>query len=170
MYLLRGFPGNSVVKNPPEIWETQETCAQSLDLEDTLEEGVATHSSILAKKSPWTEEPGWLQYIGSHAFLPPLLAGDVPFLSPLLVDSVLCRSPGSVHGVYFTLQKVRAVSCISNLVVAQAGKAEIPIMCLSPSSSYFCYHLHCFNQILGYKMSHGNLLSLPPNFQILMSQ
>ena len=66
MYLLRGFPGNSVVKNPPEIWETQETWVQSLDLEDTLEEGVATHSSVLAKKSPWTEEPGWLQYIGSQ--------------------------------------------------------------------------------------------------------
>ena len=39
---------------------------QFLDQEDPLEEGIATHSSILAWRIPWTEEPGWLQYIGLH--------------------------------------------------------------------------------------------------------
>ena len=39
---------------------------QSLDWEDPLEEGMATHSSILAWRSPWAEEPGRLQSIGSH--------------------------------------------------------------------------------------------------------
>ena len=39
---------------------------QSLGQEDSLEEGVATHSSILAWRIPWTEEPGKLQSIGSH--------------------------------------------------------------------------------------------------------
>ena len=39
---------------------------QSLDQEDTLEEEVVTHSSILAWKIPWTEEPDRLQSIGSH--------------------------------------------------------------------------------------------------------
>jgi len=34
--------------------------------EDSLEEGMATHSSVLAWKIPWTEEPGRLQSIGSH--------------------------------------------------------------------------------------------------------
>ena len=39
---------------------------QSLGYEDPLEEGMATDSSILAWKIPWTEEPGGLQSIGSH--------------------------------------------------------------------------------------------------------
>ena len=45
---------------------TQETKFQSLGLEDPLEEEMATHSSILAWKVPWTEESGWLQYMGSQ--------------------------------------------------------------------------------------------------------
>ena len=44
----------------------QETQVQSLDLEDPLEEEMATHSSILAWKIPWTEEPGGLQSMGSQ--------------------------------------------------------------------------------------------------------
>ena len=39
---------------------------QSLGQEDLLEEGMATHSSILACRIPWTEEPGGLQFIGSQ--------------------------------------------------------------------------------------------------------
>ena len=39
---------------------------QSLGWEDALEEGIATHSSLLAQRIPWTEEPGRLQSIGSH--------------------------------------------------------------------------------------------------------
>ena len=49
------------VKNPPAM---QETWVQSLGWEDPLEEAKATHSSILAWRIPWTEEPGRLQYIG----------------------------------------------------------------------------------------------------------
>ena len=39
---------------------------QSLGQEDLLEEGMATHSSILAWRIPWTKEPGGLQFIGSQ--------------------------------------------------------------------------------------------------------
>ena len=46
-----------MVKNPPAVQETQ---VQSLDQEDPLKEGMATHSSILAWKIPWTEKPDWL--------------------------------------------------------------------------------------------------------------
>ena len=53
--LLRGFPGGSAVKNPPAM---QEMRVRSLDQEDALEKEMATHSSILAWKSPWTEKPG----------------------------------------------------------------------------------------------------------------
>ena len=51
------------VKNLPAI---QETWAQSLGWEDPLEKEKATHSSILAWRIPWTEEPGGLQSMGSQ--------------------------------------------------------------------------------------------------------
>ena len=51
-----------MVKNLPAI---QETCVQSLGQEDPLEEGMATHSSVLAWRISWTEEPGGLQSMGS---------------------------------------------------------------------------------------------------------
>ena len=48
------FPGDSDGKNLPATWETH---IHSLDGEDPLEKGMTTHSSILAWRIPWTEEP-----------------------------------------------------------------------------------------------------------------
>ena len=62
----RGFLGGLVVKNPSALPETQETWVQSLGWEDTLEEGMATYSSILTWRIPWTEERSRLQFIGLH--------------------------------------------------------------------------------------------------------
>ena len=53
-----------MVKKPPAMQELQETRVQSLCQEDSLEEGTATSSGILAWRIPWTEEPGGLQSIG----------------------------------------------------------------------------------------------------------
>ena len=50
-----------MVKNLPA---TQDTWVRSLGQEDFLEKGMATHSSILAWRIPWTEEPGGLQSVG----------------------------------------------------------------------------------------------------------
>ena len=50
-----------LVKNPPAMWETW---IRSLGWEDPLEKEMATHSSILAWRLPWTEEPGGLQSTG----------------------------------------------------------------------------------------------------------
>ena len=61
-----GFPSGSVIKNPPAMQETQETWVQSLGWEEPLEEGMATHSTFLAWRIPWTEEPGGLQSKGSQ--------------------------------------------------------------------------------------------------------
>ena len=52
-----------MVKNLPAMWETW---VQSLGWEDPLEKGTATHSSTLAWRIPWTEEPDRLQSMGSH--------------------------------------------------------------------------------------------------------
>ena len=52
------------VKNLPAVQEMQKSRVQSLGQEDALEEGMATHSSILAWRIPWTEEPGGLLSTG----------------------------------------------------------------------------------------------------------
>ena len=52
-----GFPGGAVVKNLPAVQEMQETWVRSLSQEDPLQKEKAIHSSILAWKIPWTEEP-----------------------------------------------------------------------------------------------------------------
>ena len=51
------------VKSLPAVWETR---VRSLGWEDPLEKEMATHSSILAWTTPWVEEPGRLQAIGSQ--------------------------------------------------------------------------------------------------------
>ena len=56
-----GFPRGSAVKNLPA---RQEMWVQSLGQEDALQGGMVTHSSILAWRIPWAEEPGGLQSIG----------------------------------------------------------------------------------------------------------
>ena len=52
-----------MLKNPPAV---RETWVRFLGREDPLEEGMATHSSILDWRIPWTEDPGRLQSMGSH--------------------------------------------------------------------------------------------------------
>ena len=81
---MLGFPSGSVVKNLPAMQEMQEV--PSLGWEDLLEEGMANHSSILAWESPWTEEPGGLQFMGlqSQTDASSLLGSD--------------RSPGEGNG------------------------------------------------------------------------
>ena len=53
-----GFPSDSVVRNSSAM---QEMWVRSLGWEDPLKEDMATHSSILAWRIPWTDEPGGLQ-------------------------------------------------------------------------------------------------------------
>ena len=62
----------------PPAQETQEMCVSSLGREDPLEQEEATHSSILAWKIPWTEEPGKLQ--------------SMEFFRPGYWSSLLCGS------------------------------------------------------------------------------
>ena len=56
-----------MVKHLPEMRETR---VRSLGWEDPLEKEMATHSSALAWKIPWTEEPGGLQSVGSQSQTP----------------------------------------------------------------------------------------------------
>ena len=56
-----------MVKNPPAMQEMQEIQVQSLGQEDPLEKGMVIHSSILAWRIQWTEEPGGLQSMRSQS-------------------------------------------------------------------------------------------------------
>ena len=60
---FKASPVAQMVKNLPPMQETQ---VRSLGWEDPLEEGMATCSSILAWRIPWTEEPAGLQSLGSQ--------------------------------------------------------------------------------------------------------
>ena len=53
-----------MVKTHLPVQEMKEMQVRSLGREDALEEEMATHSTILARKIPWTEEPGGLQFTG----------------------------------------------------------------------------------------------------------
>ena len=122
-----------MVKNLPAM---QETLVWSLGQEDPLEKGMATHSSILAWGTPWTEEPGGLQSTGSqraghdwapsnwyieytqsmmcskHKFifcLCPLKISSVRVLSPVperKLRLVLCRSAGECYGCFKSQTKI----------------------------------------------------------------
>ena len=61
-----GFPGGASGKESDCQGRRQEMQVRSLGWEDPLEEGLAAHSSILAWRTPWTEEPGGLWSIGSQ--------------------------------------------------------------------------------------------------------
>ena len=63
MHFNQGAVMAQTVKRLPTMWETW---VQSLGWEDLLEKEMATHSSILAWKIPWMEEPGRLQSMGSQ--------------------------------------------------------------------------------------------------------
>ena len=60
---IKGLHYNSNGKESPAMRETK---VQSLGQEDPLEKGMAIHSSILAWRTPWTEKPGKLQFMGSQ--------------------------------------------------------------------------------------------------------
>ena len=62
--MIKDFPGGSTIKNVAAMQETQETWVRSLGWENPLEEGMATHSSILTSRIPWIEESGVYSHWG----------------------------------------------------------------------------------------------------------
>ena len=93
---IMGFPSDSAVKNLPVMQETQ---VRSLGWENPLREHMATHSSILAWRIPWTEEPGGLQSLGLHRVRHDWSNWAHQFSSvaqscPTLCDPMDCSPPG----------------------------------------------------------------------------
>ena len=75
-----------MVKNLPIMQETQ---VQALDQEKTLKKGMATHSSILAWRIPWTEEPGKLQSIRSQRVEHDWVTFHFHFHSHIITSSII---------------------------------------------------------------------------------
>ena len=106
---------SQMVKNPPPMWETW---VWSLGWEQPLEKGTMTHSSILAWRIPWTEEPSRLRSMGSQGVRHNRLTftfthyiyiyicvcmkeSEVAQSCPTLCDPMDCSPPGSsIHGVF----------------------------------------------------------------------
>ena len=87
---LMGFPGDSVVKNPPAMQETQVQC---LGREDPLEQEIATHCGVLAREIPWTEESGGLQSMRLQRVRHHLVTQPQSVNPILLIDLSLTLSP-----------------------------------------------------------------------------
>ena len=86
-----------MVKNLPAMWETW---VRSLGREDPLEEGMATHSSILGWRIPRTEEPGGIQFMGSQSQTQLSdLAHSRCFIIDLLIQNDLLNLQFVVFGI-----------------------------------------------------------------------
>ena len=106
--LLQGFPGGAVVKNSPANSGGARGMGSILGWEDPLDKGMANHSSILAWKIPWTEEPGGLQFMGSqksqtwlsmHAYIHiPLVQSFTRIIEIVYSEVKLMDFPGGSDG------------------------------------------------------------------------
>ena len=109
--LSPGLPCGSVVKSLPAV---QETRVPSLDREDPLEEGLATRSSVLAWRIPWTEEPGGLQSVGPqrvrHACLTEWQQ-PVPSSPHWLGLAVPCLQAAVLEGYFHTVLSGHCANC-----------------------------------------------------------
>ena len=89
---IRDFPGDSVVRNSPATAGDARDLGWIPGLEDPLEKEMATYSSILAWKIPWTEEPGGLQSMGLQR-IGYDSATNTFFLSCICIIESLCCTP-----------------------------------------------------------------------------
>ena len=85
-----GFPDGSLVKNSLAKLERQEMQVWSLSWKDTLEWELVTHSSILAWKIPWTDEPGWWQSKWSQRVGPNWLRTHSETFALMIANCFLC--------------------------------------------------------------------------------
>jgi len=94
-----GLPLWLMVKNPPAVQGTEATWVRFL--EDPLEEGMATHSSILAWRIPWTEEPGGFQEVGNDLATKPHTPQSLRDGIPEVPSGVPWTSPSCLAMVDF---------------------------------------------------------------------
>jgi len=94
---MLGFLGGSVVKNLPANAGDMREVGLILGQENPLEEGMATHSSILAWRMPWTEKPGELQSTRLQRVRYDWVTNTFTLFSLLLTTTLYIRSPELIH-------------------------------------------------------------------------
>jgi len=154
--LQLGHPGGSGVKTPSS---TQKTWVQPLGWENPLEEGMATHSSILAWKIPWTEELGKLWSMGLQSRTR---------LKQLGIDTFVSMNEWiSIH--HYELKTMHWIGALRfPLLLLDALSLAIRITCsyhISLGSSWLCWFpdVACFLMILTVLRGTGGiLLDAPP--------
>ena len=142
-----------MVKNLPAM---QEAWVRSLDWEDPLEEGMATHSSILTWRIPWTEEPGGLQSMGlqrigydwvtkhTHAYSWPLPRGRVGVLTFWATENlhVIYTEPSVYSGPLYFHFRVGRFNQRSSLSYSSIYYQENPVGWTGrPGSTYIHSHV-----------------------------
>ena len=112
------FLGGSVVKNPPTNAGNTD---QSLGQENPLEKEMATHSSILVWKIPWTEEPCGLQSMGFQR-----VQQDLVTKEPLLFSVPFTEETALYHCIFLTCHKLIDNICLGFFWALYS----VPLMCL----------------------------------------
>ena len=105
-----------MVKNPPTM---QKTWVQSLGQEDPLEKGMAIHSSILAWKTQWTEEPGGLRSTGSQRVRYELVTNSTKTPKHSPGPTVISTAPASIQPVFFEN------CCICRCILDASAEGEV---------------------------------------------
>ena len=106
-WVAGSFPGGLAVKNPSEMQELQETQVQSLGWEAPLDDDMATHSSILTWRIPWTEEPRWVQSIGLQSIR-----------HDWLTFTFILTSSSHPHGYNLEIYYYQLVQCLNSFNTA----------------------------------------------------
>ena len=135
-YYILGFPGDASGKEPTCQCRRQETWVRSLSQEGPLEEGLATHSSVLAWRIWWTEEPGRLQSTGLKRV--GYDWGDLAHthnMTTLQQTSQRSQAPElGCDGVDIKAQAVSTPSSPLSTTVAE-GIVSLKLVCSSPNPS-----------------------------------
>ena len=133
------------VKNLPAMWETR---VWSLGREDPLEKEMATHSSILTWKIPWTEEPGRLQSMGSkrvgHDWATSLCFSR-PYVTPGKTKALTKQTlVGKAMSLLFNIMSRFVTAFLPRSEHLLISWLQLPTAVILEPKKIVCHCFHCF--------------------------
>ena len=145
-----------MAKRLPTMWETR---VQSLGREDLLEKHMATHSSILAWKIPWTEEPGRLQSMGSQrvghdwATSLAIYLQYIPYIREFYQIPETPDNPNIIQIVPGTKQWKKKVNPFVKQVYKLINKIKLVLKILRDPQRTMLERVNEFSKVVGYKIN-----------------
>ena len=134
------FPSGLAVKNLPAMQKMRERWVWSWGQEDSLQEGMVTHSSILVWRIPWAEEPGRLQSIGSQRVGRDW--SDWPCTYMLLIVPQWFLPPGTSHLPSFYIEGTCSHIMVLYSTLCHSASNSFLFSCLSRSPDYLIFVIH----------------------------